>query len=100
MEVTFADPFWDELEANEHCQSRFDGSVVRAYRRLVRYIRDAADERDLRAWPGKHFEKLSGDRAGQYSMKVDAKWRLVFEIRKGTPKNVIHVIEVTDYHKG
>lgn len=98
MEVTFGDDSLDELENDDHCKSRFDQSVVRAYRKLMRYIRDAIDERDLRAWVGKHFEKLQGDRSHQHSMKIDSQWRLVFEIQPGKPKNVIHVVEITDYH--
>ena len=100
MEVTYDDPQLDELEKNEHCKSKFDKSVVRAYRRLMRYIYDATDERDLYAYPGKHCEKLKGDRSSQHSMKIDSKWRLVFEIKTSNPKNIIHVISIEDYHKG
>jgi proteic killer suppression protein len=100
VEITFADSALDDLETNEHCKGRFDRSVLRAYRRVLRYIRDATDERDLRAWPGKHFEKLKGNRSHQYSMKIDSQWRLFFEIKKSSPKNIIHVVEIEDYHKG
>jgi proteic killer suppression protein len=100
MEVTFGDPDLDDMEANENCKSSFDKSVLRAYRLLMRYIRDATDERDLRAWKAKHFEKLGGDRSHQYSMRIKDQWRLVFEIKKATPKNIIHVVSVTDYHRG
>jgi len=100
VEVTFADPSLDDLEADEHCNCGFDGGVVRAYRRLMRFIRDALDERDLRAWPGKHFEKLKGNRSHQYSMRINSQWRLIFEIHKGQPKNTVHVIAIEDYHRG
>lgn len=100
MEVTFADATLDELEVNENCKSRFDKQLLRAYRKLMRFIRDATDERDLRAWPGKHFEKLQGDRSHQYSMRIDSQWRLVFEITPRSPKNIIHVVSIEDYHKG
>jgi proteic killer suppression protein len=98
LEVIFADDGLHELENNERCRSRFSSDIVRAYRRLLRFIRDARDERDLRAWPGKHFEKLKGDRSHQYSMKIDSQWRLIFEIEGASPKNVIHIIEIADYH--
>lgn len=100
MEVTFADKTLDDLETNLHCKSRFDKSVVRAYRKLLQYVRDASDERDLRAWPGKHFEKLLGNRAHQHSMKIDYQWRLVFEIEPSSPKNIIRVLSIENYHKG
>ena len=98
MEVTFDDDSLDELENNERCKSRFHKSVVRAYRKLLRFIRDARDERDLRAWREKRFELLTGNRSNQYSMRIDGQWRLVFEIQEGNPGNVIHVIEIVDYH--
>lgn len=100
MDVTFADLDLAGLESDEDYKSRFSSPVVRAYRRLLNFIRQATDERDLRAYPGKHFEKLDGDRSHQHSMKIDKKWRLVFEIRKGNPSNTIHVVEIVDYHKG
>ena len=51
---------------------------------------------DLAALRSNHFEKLSGDRAGQYSVGINLKWRLCFEWQKGSggPANV----EITDYH--
>jgi len=33
-------------------------------------------------------------------MKLNDQWRLVFEIREHSPKNVIHVVAIEDYHKG
>lgn len=98
MEVTFGDSKLDALESDEDCKSKFDKVLVRAYRRLLRYVRDAEDERDLRAYPGRHFEKLKGDRSHQYSMRINDQWRLVFEIKEGNPKNVIHVLAIEDYH--
>ena len=100
VEVTFGDSDLGDLESNPDFRSTFSPQVVRAYRRLIRYIRDATDERDLRAYSGKHFEKLKGDRGHQCSMQINDKLRLVFEISKGNPKNIIHVVEIVDYHKG
>lgn len=100
MEVTFADSSLDDLESDETCNGGFSPGIVRSYRKLMRYIRDSTDERDLRAWPGKRFEKLDRDRQGQHSMRINKQWRLVFKIIKGNPKNIIHIIEITDYHKG
>lgn len=98
MEVTFGDPKLDDLETDEHCKSRFDKSIVRAYRRLMRFIRDSADERDLRAYPGRNFERLKGNRSHQHSMRINDQWRLIFEVKKGIPKNTIHVVAIEDYH--
>jgi len=98
VEVTFGDSKLDALESDPNCRSNYDKAILRAYRRLLRFVRDAEDERDLRAYSGRHFEKLKGDRSHQYSMKINDQWRLVFEIKAGNPKNVIHVMTIEDYH--
>lgn len=51
---------------------------------------------DLAALPGNRFEKLGGDRDGQYSIRINDQWRICFEWPDGAqgPANV----EITDYH--
>jgi len=58
-------------------------------------ILDAAEELgDLRVPPGNRLEKPSGDRAGQYSIRVNDQWRICFEWRRGDACEA----EITDYH--
>jgi proteic killer suppression protein len=56
----------------------------------------AATLRDLAALPGNRFEALSGDRKGQYSIRINDQWRICFEWPEGAtgPVNV----EIVDYH--
>jgi proteic killer suppression protein len=53
----------------------------------------ATSLRDL-SIPGLRLEKLIGDRAGQYSIRINDKFRLCFNWRDGDAHNV----EITDYH--
>lgn len=46
--------------------------------------------------PGNRLEKLSGDRQGQYSIRINDQWRICFEWPKGTPGPVN--VEIVDYH--
>jgi len=50
----------------------------------------------LAALPGNRFEKLGGNRLGQYSIRINDQWRICFEWPDGSkgPTNV----EITDYH--
>jgi proteic killer suppression protein len=50
----------------------------------------------LRALPGNRLEALKGDRAGQYSIRINQQWRICFEWPTGKtgPSNV----EIVDYH--
>ena len=56
----------------------------------------AAAERldDLRMPPGNRLERLSGDREGQYSIRVNDQWRICFEWRH----NEAYDVEIVDYH--
>jgi toxin HigB-1 len=49
---------------------------------------------DLRAPPGNRLEALKGERAGQYSIRINDQWRICFLWREGGPRDV----EVVDYH--
>lgn len=56
---------------------------------------DAAEDiRDLRTPPGNRLEALSGDRTGQYSIRINDQWRVCFVWTDAGPENV----EIVDYH--
>ncbi|WP_438279628.1 type II toxin-antitoxin system RelE/ParE family toxin [Pseudomonas alabamensis] len=56
---------------------------------------DAATEiRDLRSPPGNRLELLRGNRAGQYSIRINDQWRICFVWTEQGPENV----EIVDYH--
>jgi proteic killer suppression protein len=64
-----------------------------ANRKLVQ-INSAIQLSDLRAPPGNRLEKLSGDRAGQHSIRVNDQWRICFRWSEGDA----HDVEIVDYH--
>lgn len=71
---------------------RFSGFTRQAEKRLR--ILDAADTLEaLRALPSNRFELLSGDRAGQYSIRVNMQWRVCFVWDEGATE-----VEIVDYH--
>lgn len=49
---------------------------------------------DLRVPPGNRLEALKGDRAGQYSIRINDRWRVCFRWREGSAEEV----EIVDYH--
>jgi proteic killer suppression protein len=64
-----------------------------ALRRLL--MLDAAGSLDdLRVPPGNRLEKLSGDRSGQHSIRINDQWRVCFRWRDGHA----HDVEIVDYH--
>ena len=49
---------------------------------------------DLAIPPGNRLEKLSGNRAGQWSIRINDQWRICFEWQDDTAYDV----EIVDYH--
>jgi proteic killer suppression protein len=74
--------------------------IARAFRNKVQVVRAAFDERDLHALKSLHFEKLRGKRAGQHSLRLNERWRLIVRMTESEPgHDVVHIVEVTDYHQ-
>ena len=64
-----------------------------ATRKLV-MLNAATELRDLQSPPGNRLEQLAGNRAGQYSIRINDQWRICFEWTEAGPTNV----EIVDYH--
>jgi proteic killer suppression protein len=65
----------------------------RAFDKL-RLLHAAAALEDLRVPPANRLEKLSGDRKGRWSIRINAQWRICFYFEAGHA----HDVEVVDYH--
>lgn len=90
---TFRDPHTEQLwRVGKH--KKVDPRVLRAATRKLQMLDAADDLYDLRVPPSNHLELLSGDRAGQYSIRINLQWRLCFEWTDKGPENV----EFCDYH--
>ena len=68
--------------------------IQRTARRKLLYLDEAENLQDIQAVPGNRLEKLKGDRAGQYSIRINDQWRICFEWVDNKAKNV----EIIDYH--
>ena len=79
----------------------FGGELVRAFQgfadqatRRLTVLDNAASPQDLSWLPGNRLERLSGNRAGQYSIRVNRQWRICFRWADDGPYDV----EIVDYH--
>lgn len=83
-------------------QKIYDGNVSRKFpadiqsraARKLSMLNAAENVDDLRIPPSNRLEKLSGDRDGQYSIRINDKWRICFEWIDNESENV----EIVDYH--
>ena len=86
---------------NRNTQRFFEGRRIRAFegfgdqatRRLV-YLDNAESLRDLSELHSNRLESLAGDRAGQYSIRINRQWRICFCWGEDGPNEV----EIVDYH--
>ena len=68
---------------NGALETSVPASVLRRVRSKLDRINYAADINDLRIPPGNRLERLIGNRAGQYSIRVSRSWRICFVWRGG-----------------
>ena len=68
--------------------------ILKVANRKLTQLNSAVVLDDLRAPPGNRLERLSGNRDGQHSIRVNDQWRLCFVWREGNAFDV----ELVDYH--
>lgn len=94
MIVSYRDKRTERLAAGQHVKE-FSGFVRQAETRLDRL--DAATSlADLAALPGNRLEALKGDRAGQFSIRINDQWRICFAWPEESRGPID--VEIVDYH--
>ena len=78
-----------------HRSTLIPASVISRARRKLVMLHAATDLRDLRVPPSNRLEKLRGDRAGQFSIRVNDQYRVCFRWSGGDA----YQVEIVDYHK-
>jgi proteic killer suppression protein len=72
----------------------FPSDLVKRTRAMLSALDAAVELKDLRFPPGNHLEELKGDRAGQYSVRINDQWRICFTWSEQGPVDV----EIVDHH--
>ena len=93
MIKSFADRDTERLFGRERVR-RFPATLHRVILRKLVAVDAAERLDDLRVPPGNRLEKLHGDRAGQYSIRVNDQWRVCFRWADGDA----YEVELVDYH--
>jgi proteic killer suppression protein len=90
---SFADKETERIWRRERVRKLDQNTQRAALRKLL--ILDAAETLDdLRVPPGNRLEKLKGDRAGSYSVRINQQWRICFSWTDAGPEGV----KIVDYH--
>lgn len=89
--------FYDE-ESRKVWQGEFSrrlpNQIQAVARRKLRMLNSAQRIEDLRVPPNNRLETLKGDRAGQWSIRINDQWRVCFLWNEGQASRV----EICDYH--
>jgi proteic killer suppression protein len=93
MIVDFADAQTERFFREDFCPAEWR-SIEKVARRKLDMLDAAQRLADLSAPPGNRPEKLRGDRAGQWSIRINAQWRICFRWGSRGPQSV----EIVDYH--
>lgn len=92
MIKSFKCEYTEALSKGQHVRQFVN--IAEVARRKLRQIEIAGRLDDLRVPPGNHLEALLGDRSGQYSIRINDKWRVCFSWTDAGAENV----EIVDYH--
>lgn len=79
---------------NQAFSKKFPQTIQRVALRKLIMIDNAGCLEDLRVPPANHLEALQGDRAGQYSIRINNQYRICFAVEGNNFFNV----EIVDYH--
>ena len=90
---SFADKATERLSRRESVPA-VDPRIRRAALRKLRLLDSASSLEELRVPPGNRLERLKGDRSGQYSIRINDRWRICFRWSDAGPEEV----EIVDYH--
>lgn len=74
--------------------ARLPADLQRVALRKLRMLHRAQTLADLRVPPANRLERLRGDRAGQYSIRINDQWRVCFRWEAGE----VYDVEIVDYH--
>ncbi|MBB1062294.1 type II toxin-antitoxin system RelE/ParE family toxin [Limosilactobacillus fastidiosus] len=94
MILSFADKETERVY-NQKFSKKLPQSIQHIALRKLLMIDNAENVNDLRVPPANHLEKLSGDRAGQYSIRINGQFRICFTVQG---QNNIKDVEIVDYH--
>lgn len=90
---SFADRRAEVLFRTEQCPAEWRSFEAAAIRKLSQ-LHAAITVGDLASPPGNRLEKLAGDRAGQWSIRINRQWRICFVWKDDAPE----MVEIVDYH--
>lgn len=93
MIKSFADAETEKIWSQQRSR-RLPGEIQQRALNKLAMLNHARDLTDLRVPPANRLEALSGNRAGQHSIRINQQWRICFRWKSGDAFDVA----IVDYH--
>ncbi len=93
MILSFASSDTEKVWSGERVR-KWPVEIQETARRKLRMLNSSVNIADLRIPPANRLEKLAGNLAGYYSIRINNQWRIIFCWESGHATQV----EIIDYH--
>ncbi len=97
MRVRFADSKTARIETDKAHKVGLPVSVIKAARLRLQFLREAVDERDLRAMKSLNFKKRKGSQ-DECTIRVNDQYRITFIIDGESPPHELVILSIGDKH--
>jgi len=97
MIISFKDKATDDIfngKPSNAARKACPQSIWRIASRKLDLLDSVLSLNELKVPPGNRLEALSGDRKGQFSIRINGQYRVCFKWTESGPEEV----EITDYH--
>lgn len=99
MKIEFRDAKLALILTDRAAETGLPFAVIKSCREKLIFLEDAPSERTIRNWRSLHYEKLKGNRQGERSIRLNKKWRLVFELDGSGERIKILVVAVENHYE-
>lgn len=102
MEITFEKEYLRELFYNGKTSDkhhRYQPDIVKRYIRVVNILDSVGKTTDLFRYQSLHYEKLSGDKEGLESVRVNDQYRIEFKSSEQEGIVICNIIELSNHYK-
>jgi proteic killer suppression protein len=104
MKVHYKERYLEELYDTGQTtdkKHRFQPEVIRRYQQRVQVLHDVAHVKELADRRSLHLEELKGDKKGQWSIRVDDKYRIIFTVStEGTQPvtTICYILKLSNHY--
>lgn len=98
MRIRFEDRTLIDLLQCKNPPQGYSVEVLRAFQKAIGIIKNAKDQRDIRAVKSFHLEKMREYRDDRFSIRLKRKWRLFIRFENDVNGNLVAVIDMNNHY--